>query len=364
MNKILLIGNSGFAHNVSDGQTEKTRLYFNKIREEGFDVMFVDLEDSLKNLLKILIAIKSNIKKCDRIVLLAAGRGSRILIPYINLLNKKYKKIFVFPLIGMNVLHKSIKHLDERDKIDFLINGNISLCKSDKRMSKELQKINYILPETDLLSAVFKRFYKLENVVTLNNFRDEISPKIKTNASNILKLIFLSRVMEIKGVFDLISAINDINKDKTLVTLDIYGKTDFKDDEFKEFDDGLNTNIKYFGQVDNSKVISLLSQYDTFVFPTRYIGEGTPGVISESLIAGTPIISSNFPQAKYLLKDGYDSLLFEMFDKDDLKKKILWCVNNKNKLIEMRKNALESSAIYKYSFNRDKFLKYVCGKDD
>ena len=42
-NRILLIGNSGLKRNVSDGQTEKTRLYIKKIGDEGFNVEFIEL---------------------------------------------------------------------------------------------------------------------------------------------------------------------------------------------------------------------------------------------------------------------------------------------------------------------------------
>ena len=100
-----------------------------------------------------------------------------------------------------------------------------------------------------------------------------------------------------------------------------------------------------------------------FVFPTRAVFEGTPGVIAESLLAGTPVLSSSFPQSKYLLNDGHDSILYKMFDKEDLKKKLLWCVSNKEQLVKMRENAKESGQKFTYSHERAKFLKYVCGKE-
>ena len=39
--------------------------------------------------------------------------------------------------------------------------------------------------------------------------------------------------------------------------------------------------------------------------------KGTPEVILESLIVGTPVISSNFPQAKLLMNEDIDSLFFQ-----------------------------------------------------
>ena len=53
-------------------------------------------------------------------------------------------------------------------------------------------------------------------------------------------------------------------------------------------------------------MVQTLANYDLSVFPTRFIGEGTPGVIVESLLAGTPVLTSNFPSydfARAITKD-------------------------------------------------------------
>ena len=103
MNNILLIGNSGLKSGQMDGQTIKVRLYLKKMKDEGFSVCFVDLENFLRRPLSTLHRIKKGIKECARIVLLTAERGSKLLVPYINKINKKYKKPFVFPLVGTSV---------------------------------------------------------------------------------------------------------------------------------------------------------------------------------------------------------------------------------------------------------------------
>ncbi len=363
MNKILLIGNSGLKHHGQDGQTVKVRLYLKKMLDEGFEVTFVDLEDFLKHIFTILSKIRKGIKECDRIVLLSAERGCKYLIPYINRHNKKYQKPFVLPLIGISVLHNDIDSLSVEDRNSFMVDSNYSLVKRNGKMSEQLKKINYILPETDLLTKIFKEYYSLNNVHTLNNFRE--SQKIDKSSNNmILKIVFLSRVMDIKGVFDIMNVVSEINDGSTKVKLDIYGNKSFNEDEEKQFNNLLNDNIKFKGLLDNSKVVDAIAQYDLFAFPTRYMGEGTPGVIVESLLAGTPVLTSNFPQAKYLLNDGKDSLFFKMFDKEDLKNKLLYIANNRSALETMSKEAFESGKKYTYEHERNNFLKYVCGVEE
>ena len=364
MSRILLIGNSGLKHHGKDGQTVKVRLYLKKIQDEGFDVSFIDLENFKRRPFFILQKIKKGIKNCDRIVLISAKRGCKFLIPFISKHNKKYKKPFVLPLVGTSVLHFSIDKLSEKQKYDFIVNHNYNICVPNKRIKKELMKIDFILPETDLLTSVFREFYDLENVYTLNNFRDikRITNNKKTTNDS-LNLVFLSRIMKEKGIFDLINIVNELN-DSNPVNLDIYGQIVLDKEEVKQFEKSLDNKIKYCGVVDLDNVTQTISNYDLFVFPTRFVGEGTPGVISESLIAGTPVLTSDFPQAKYLLINGQDSLFYKMFDNEDLKRKLLYIIKDRNLLLRLQNNAIQSGKKFTYNYERNKFLKYVCGKKE
>ena len=358
---ICLIGNSGLVKNIVDGQTTKVRLYLKKMKDEGLNVCFIDLENFTKHPLSILIKIKKAIAKCDRIVLLTAQRGAKILIPYINRINKKHKKPFILPLIGIGILHYSVDKLNESERVSFFVDKNYSLCRPSKKVKKQLSKITHILPETELLTEIYKGFYNLSNVSTLNNFRDVASFNLNAKKhDDALRLIYLSRVIRIKGIFDIMEAVSEL-KDYN-IHLDIYGATHFDEIDqqlFKKYCQ--NDNIKYLGLINNEKVVSVLSNYDLFVFPTRYLGEGTPGVISESLIVCTPILSSNFPQAKYLMNDGFDSLFFKLGDKKDLKEKIIYLIDNPSALEKMRTNCKKSRERFLYSHERDKFLSIVCG---
>ena len=364
--RILLIGNSGLKKHGEDGQTIKVRLYLKKIQDEGFLVTFVDLEMFLKNPLTILSKIKKGIKNCDRIVLISAKRGCKTLIPFINRHNKKYQKPFILPLIGTSVLHYSIDKLDDNQKNDFILNHNYSLCKRNKNMSKQLSKITYILPETDSLTEAFKGFYSLNNVYTLNNFREIININKKpANDNDCIRFVFLSRVMRNKGIFDLLSAFEQLSLDYSNIVLDIYGKLLLNKEEDQDFQHYLqNSLINYKGAIDNRVVCSTLSQYDFFVFPTRFVGEGTPGVIVESLIGGTPVLTTDFPQAHLLLNNNVDSVFCKMFDEKDLKSKLLYIIMNRKIISNLKRGASASGKKYTYDYERKNFLKHVCGVEE
>lgn len=366
MSEILLIGNSGLKHHGTDGQTAKVRLYKKKMEDEGFDVFFVDLESFSKHPISTLLKIKKGIKVCDRIVLLTAERGAKILIPYINKKNRKYNKPFVLPLIGVSVLHYAIDSLTPEQANDFIVNHNFELVNKNTKIENELKRIDYIIPETNLLADTFSKFYSLDNCVTITNFRDCFIDMNRTfekrNNGQPLRIVFLSRIMTIKGVFDLIKAVNIINQNNIKIIVDFYGGLHLNREEKQLFDKEITkTSFNYKGQISNNKVVETIKSYDLFVFPTRYLGEGTPGVIVESLLAGIPILTSSFAQARFLLKDGFDSVFYDMFDVNDLVNKLSDIYDGKYDLNKLSLNAYESGKKFTYQHERDLFLKYVCG---
>lgn len=359
--KILLIGNSGTKSQDKGGQTSKLRLYHQKLIDEGFAVDFVELEGFFKHPFRVFKSIKKGIKQCDRIILISGERACKLLIPFINRHNKKQKKYFVVPLVGSGILHFSIDHLSDEDKYRFMNENHFELGKRRLKISKQLKQVNLILAETELMKKVYSEYYYLDNCAVLNNFRDFVVKDENHSYSKPLKLVFLSRVMGLKGIFDLLEVVNGF--DKKDISLDIYGDKHLSKDEDERFNSLLKENVVYKGSIDNEKVIDVLKRYDVFVFPTRAVYEGTPGVIAESLIAGTPILTADFPQAKHLLNNGDDSIFFKMFDNNDLKDKLLNLLDNKYDLNKMHKNALESGKKFTYEFERDNFLKCVCGKE-
>lgn len=360
MSKILLIGNSGDKAKHVDGQTAKVRLYRDILKEEDVSFNFIDLEAFFRHPLSILFSIKKYIKMCDNIVLLTASRGSKILIPYINFLNRRYKRKFIFPMIGMNILHKYIDTIDANDFYDFIYKCDFKKIKPTKKDLIEFKKITLILPENNTIKKVISSFFGLTNVEVLQNFRNyNKTKKIKKIADDYLNVVYVSRIVKEKGIFELISAIKSLIKDDYKVRLYIYGKIYLNAEERIFFLNSLDENIVYKGSIDNSDVIDEISKYDLFAFPTLYRGEGTPGVIAEAFIAGLPILSSNFVQAESLLKNDFDSIIYDSSDPENLKLAILKLLKNKRFLNLLAHNAALKGKTFLYSNNKNAFLKYI-----
>ena len=359
INKICLIGNSSFGTDVFDGQRLKVRLYYSILIKEGFDVHHIDLSLFKRNPLSTLCKIKKECKKCDCIILLTASKGAELLIPFINKINKRFKKRFILPLIGTSVLHRALDHLDDNKKQRFLINKEYNLVKKRNRMARQLKMIDLILPETEIISEAFRNYYDIQNVLTLTNFREDINPGDFRRS----RYVFASRISRMKGVFILFEALDILKKKGISINVDLYGPYQLSNSDKQLFDSYLskNANVKYKGTINPLDVVHTLSSYCAFLFPTLYLTEGVPGVLVESLIAGTPIISSSFPQYANILVSGCDSLIFELGNANDLASKIQMFAASENATF-FSDNALNNGKKYLYSYNRHFFLECVTGK--
>ena len=357
-NDILLIGNYSVGVDVFDGQRLKVRLYYDLLIRCGFSVELVDLMQIKKHPIKLFMQIKNGIKKCKTILLICAYGGAKVLIPLINKLNKG-KKRFVYSVVGISLLHYPLDGQSQDVSLDFFENNNFSNVKKAKKwMIKSLKRIDLILVETDTLAKAYRSYFELENVVTLTNFRTNTHFSDKKNH----KIVFLSRVCEQKGIFDLLGAVINLNSKGENIFLDIYGPLQMSGQEKLMFDELIkHKHINYCGEANPNSVIKIISTYELFVFPTRYLGEGTPGVLVESLLAGTPVLCSNFLQAKDILKDGYDSVFFEMFNKNELEAKISKIMGDDMIAARLKNNARISSRRYLFESNKKKFIRYIVG---
>lgn len=358
--KICLIGNSGSISKSNDGQVTKVRIFKKKIVDEGYDLFFVDLELIFKNPFKILHSIKKGIKECDEIILLTAERGCKILIPFINKLNKHFKKPFILPLIGINILHRYTDKLSPIDQNHFLYEQKFKNLKPKNKDIKNLKKISLIMPENEIICETIRTFFGLTNVQILNNFRSNIErTNLRAEPKKPARLLYLSRVSEKKGIFKLINAVKTINKNEIFCRLDIYGKLELGKEEENNFNNNLCKEISYKGVIDNDYVFELMNNYDILVFPTQYITEGTPGILAEGLISGIPIISSNFASSSILLSDGFNSLIFDMKSEDDLILKIKSLISNVDLYRKIAINSKKSGEDFTYEKNRSIFIRML-----
>ena len=130
-----------------------------------------------------------------------------------------------------------------------------------------------------------------------NSKRINYLPDIHNRNNKKLRFVFLSRIHPTKGCGEIIESVKELNNrgynDRFLV--DFYGEID---ECYTNFVNQINQvpNIEYKGFLDltQNTGYDILATYDMMLFPTYWVGEGFPGVIIDSYIAGVPVIASNW----------------------------------------------------------------------
>jgi glycosyltransferase involved in cell wall biosynthesis len=154
-----------------------------------------------------------------------------------------------------------------------------------------------VSPEVaDMALHLESRTLHVEELPNLRHTYGSAEPP-KLSDSGGLKLVFVSRINRAKGVFDAIDVAQFLHSSGTPVSLTFFGPLLFESDYDRQlFDELLSAGasyVSYGGVLLPDDVMGVLPKYDCLLFPSTYSGEGFPGIIVESMLAGTPVIAKN-----------------------------------------------------------------------
>ena len=182
----------------------------------------------------------------------------------------------------------------------------------------------------------FDIFQSMKKVVVSNSYSKELDslPTIKESNSNILNLLYLSNIMQSKGIINLLKACDSLFYKYDNIVLNIAGQ--IQSDSISTFDEiGTTFNLllnnlqkKYPNRITYFKVLSgeakteLLWKSDIFILPTFYKTEAFPISILEAMRSGNYIISTNFkyipqivlPSNGRLIEPKSISAIIDVFD--------------------------------------------------
>lgn len=306
--------------NILDGVTIKSRVlkdYINDIQE--ISNIVIDVDNWKKRFLNIGIQVLKNYRNCDKIVICSSSNGAYQILKFLKFINSK-KEIYYF--VAGGILADNI----EKGKF------NIAVYKNIKEIYVE---------SDDMLQKMHK--LGLNNVQKVYNFRQVQDFKNMYKIDNTTKCVFYGRVIKEKGVEEAIKVVNKLYAENFKISLDIYGQAN---ETYLEYLKSIANPdiIKFKGAIvpDNKKEYEILSQYDIFLFPTEHPGEGLPGALIDTYIAGLAVIASNWKYAKEYIEDGKNGLIFEYKNYDDFYKKLKELIAS-NKIEDYKKASKELS---------------------
>jgi glycosyltransferase involved in cell wall biosynthesis len=181
----------------------------------------------------------------------------------------------------------------------------------------------------------------------------EITPQ-KTEIKN---YNYLGRIDKSKGIMELVEAFILLHQKNPLIKLNISGGGK-QADELKQRIKGLDF-IKYLGKIPYEKVDKFLQESYFNIFPSRL--DNLPTVVIESLMNGTPVITSNKGGIPEMVTEGYNGFLFDSHEVKNINSAIEKSFNlteeeYKQMKLNARKKFTEEFEISNYTRNMHHFI--------
>lgn len=215
---------------------------------------------------------------------------------------------------------------------------------------KALRQAEIVTVETRGLKIQMEQAFDLPNVYWMPNYKKLSAdmPHVEQNAfyQPVLHMIFLSSMRNLKGVRTLFEALKKCRKNGLNVELDYYGplKNDF---DKRLLDDIEKTEgICYCGSVANENVLSVMSHYQVFVFPTEYPHEGFPAVLVEAQSVGLPVIASDINCNGEIVEDKVNGFIFHRGSVEQLESIICYCYEHRDELAVISQRNISNSKQY------------------
>lgn len=313
------------------GPSVKNKILIDTLKEKGIQVEVVDTHRLRRKPFRLLfLTIKGCVKR-QRIFLSTARNGRLVFIPILCFLSWFLPVRKILLIVGGNYA-RELRRLPGFFRLIYL---------------NFLSSFDLLGAETTGLADQLNDL-GLGNVEVFPNFKPDWNGKVKdiNTSTGKVSLVFLSRVKPEKGIEFLFQALDILHDSEFSFVLDIYGSLD---SDYKQAFDRLIANrpyANYKGIVQLSRVFSVISHYDLMVFPTLWRGEGFPGVLVDASIAGIPVIATDFAYNSEIIQDGFNGLLVNPGDPQDLADKIRRLIDDPDLRERLARNNKQVSKRY------------------
>jgi glycosyltransferase involved in cell wall biosynthesis len=187
---------------------------------------------------------------------------------------------------------------------------------------------------------------------------DIIQPWKNPQNNQVFRFTFIGRLLETKGLNELVSAFETISESNSNVHLDIFGDGPYKKKITKQVDSSNCKNkITLHGNINNAW--QKLYESNCFVFPSWY--EGFSGALVEAMMLGIPIVASDISMNLEAVQPNYTALVYPVRNENMLLENMNYCFQHYSKMIEMGNNArnvaIEKFEIKTIAHQYETFLK-------
>lgn len=336
--RIGIIGHFGGNEEILDGQTVKTNILYNELKNAtDWKIKKVDTYYKRKNPIKLLWDTVKCLLTTKHIIILLSINGMRFYFPLLFFCSKLFGTRVYHDLIGGSLDKHVLKYPCFRN---YLNNFKVNWVESDG-LKQRLEKVGVTNCE------VIPNFKRL-NVLT--QYCEEYAEPFR--------FCIFSRVMKEKGIEAAIDAIESINKTfgREVCKLDIYGRIDesYKT-RFEELMQTVGSAVNYKGMVPYDKSVEAIKEYYALLFPTYWGGEGFPGTIVDAFSAGLPVIATDWNCNAEIVDDMVNGIIYPNQEIKDLRSAIEWCIFHEKDVINWKKCCLQKAREYQ----PDNYIKQI-----
>lgn len=205
-------------------------------------------------------------------------------------------------------------------------------------------------------NPILKRSDKIKCDILLYGKRDCPSNFSRDNNREKMKFIVIGGITFIKGQDILVDAVKKIvGQTKDMFEIIFVGNNESNfADELRKVIIKYGLPIKFVNSMSNNKVLELLEEQDVLICCSRE--DSLPVVTIEAMMKSVPCIISNMTGTAEYVKNYDNSIIFENENADDLSKKIMWCLEHREQVIEMGQKARK---VYEEFFSMEIFSKKI-----
>ena len=184
------------------------------------------------------------------------------------------------------------------------------------------------------------------NFPTRHSYKEKLSKNILT---------FLGRLEKVKGVDLFIQALNSLSDENIEFQANIVGSGSLEN-WVKQKKKG--SKIKVWGNVDDPlKIAGIMRNSGWLVVPSR--SDSIPLVLSEAIKTSLPVIVSDLPDLKYLVKKYKIGYIFKSGNVQDLARVLRKALTDKGKYTSFKANTKNAAKIFDLNKSSDKLISLI-----
>ena len=179
----------------------------------------------------------------------------------------------------------------------------------------------------DLQEYLLKKGFSREKIVlSTNGVDNELIEKAKPDSRYNIDALFMGRINETKGIYDMLKALDLVRRKYPHFQLAIMGEGDeVTEKQFKKKikEMGLENNVEFLGFRSGIEKFNILKSAKCFWFLSVSESESFGVALLEAVVSGIPAFAYDLPQFRWLYPDGEVNILpkgdYEMVAKKVIK---------------------------------------------